>query len=99
MLCRRHHRAVHEEGYHVERREDGELEFRRPNGSVLPDVPASPDVVNDPVAIIRGRNEADGLSLDARTSTPGWLGERLDVGYAIDVLHPLALRERRATVA
>jgi len=21
---------------------------------------------------------------------PGWLGERLDVGYAIDVLHPLA---------
>jgi hypothetical protein len=20
----------------------------------------------------------------------GWLGERLDVGYAIDVLHPLA---------
>jgi len=22
--------------------------------------------------------------------TPGWLGERLDVGWAIDVLHPLA---------
>jgi len=21
---------------------------------------------------------------------PGWLGERLDVGWAIDVLHPLA---------
>jgi len=25
---------------------------------------------------------------------PLWLGERLDVGYAIDVLHPLASRER-----
>jgi hypothetical protein len=25
-----------------------------------------------------------------RTATPGWQGERLDVGYAIDVLHPLA---------
>ncbi len=23
---------------------------------------------------------------------PGWLGERLDVGWAIDVLHPLAAR-------
>jgi hypothetical protein len=22
---------------------------------------------------------------------PGWLGERLDVGWAIDVLHPLAV--------
>src|SRR5882762_10431633 len=26
-----------------------------------------------------------------RTSMPGWLGERLDVGYAIGVLHPLAV--------
>ena len=32
MLCRRHHRAVHEEGYQVERQPDGELRFRRPNG-------------------------------------------------------------------
>jgi len=29
--------------------------------------------------------------LDARTATPRWLGERLDVGYAMDVLHPLAI--------
>jgi hypothetical protein len=25
----------------------------------------------------------------------GWLGERLDVGYAIDVLHPRAIRPAR----
>jgi hypothetical protein len=31
-----------------------------------------------------------GLVLDARTPMPGWLGEHLDVGYAIDVLHPMA---------
>jgi hypothetical protein len=90
LLCRRHHRTVHDEGYHVERRTDGELEFRRPNGWVLPDVPSAPDVPGDPVQAIRARNEAEGLALDARTATPGWLGERLDVGYAIDVLHPLA---------
>ena len=29
--------------------------------------------------------------LHARTACPGWQGERLDVGYAIDVLHPLAI--------
>ena len=39
---------------------------------------------------VRPRNEAEGLALDAHTATPGWLGERLDVAYAMDVLHPLA---------
>jgi hypothetical protein len=97
LLCRRHHRAVHEEGFQVERLPHGELQFRRPNGSLLPDVPPLPDVVSDPVHAIRARNDAHGLALDAHTATPGWLGERLDVGYAIDVLHPLALRERQET--
>jgi hypothetical protein len=45
----------------------------------------------DPEATIRVRNAATGLTLHARTAMPGWLGERLDLGYAIDVLHPLAL--------
>lgn len=35
-------------------------------------------------------NDALGLNLHARTATPEWLGERLDVGWAIDVLHPSA---------
>ena len=39
---------------------------------------------------IRARNEENGLALNARTTMPSWLGERLDVGYAIDVLHPMA---------
>ena len=32
LLCRRHHRAVHEEGYQVARGPDGVLRFRRPAG-------------------------------------------------------------------
>jgi 5-methylcytosine-specific restriction endonuclease McrA len=90
MLCRRHHRAVHEEGYQVERLPDGELQFRQPNGWLLPDVPPPPAVASDPGEVIRARNEADGLALNARTAMPGWRGEPLDVGYAIDVLHPRA---------
>jgi hypothetical protein len=90
LLCRFHHRAVHEEGYRVERRSDGELEFRHPNGWVLPDVPPRPEGSGDPVGTIRAQNDAAGLALHARTAMSGWLGERLDVGYAIDVLHPLA---------
>ena len=41
LLCRRHHRAVHEEGYQVERQPDGALQFRRPDGRPLPEVPAA----------------------------------------------------------
>jgi uncharacterized protein DUF222/HNH endonuclease len=93
MLCRRHHRAVHEEGYHVERQPDGTLRFRTPNGWLLPDVPPSPAVPSDPAQAIRQANTANGLHLHARTACPGWEGERLDVGYAISVLHPRAIGE------
>jgi hypothetical protein len=44
----------------------------------------------DPVEALRAQHAAQGLRLHARTGLPGWLGERLDVGWAIDVLHPLA---------
>ena len=91
LLCRRHHRAVHEEGYQVERRPDGELRFRRPDGRLLPAVPPPAAIPADPVHALRARHEAQGLSIHPRTATPGWLGEALDVGYAIDVLHPLAV--------
>jgi len=92
LLCRRHHRALHEEGYQLERLADGELQFRRPNGWVLPDVPPAPDVSDQPVELLRALNEAEGLVLDAHTATPSWQGEWLDVVYAIDVLHPLAVK-------
>jgi hypothetical protein len=90
LLCRQHHRAVHEEGFQVERQPDGELRFHRPNGRVLPDVPPPSELPGDPVAVLRAWNEEAGLQLEARMGMPGWLGERLDVAYAIDVLHPLA---------
>jgi len=90
LLCRRHHRAVHEEGYQVKRQPDGELRFRRPDGRVLPEVPSPSEVPADPVQVLRAQHDAEGLGLHAHTATPGWLGERLDAGWAIDVLHPLA---------
>jgi hypothetical protein len=92
LLCRRHHRAVHEEGYRVERLPDGALEFRRPNGWVLPEVPPPAAVPGDPVGALQAEHAAAGLRVHARTACPGWLGERLDVGWAIGVLHPRATR-------
>jgi len=90
LLCRRHHRTVHEEGYQVRRQADGALDFRRPDGRVLPDVPLAPVVPADPLHALRATNVGHGLHIDAQTARAAWLGERLDVGWAIDVLHPRA---------
>jgi 5-methylcytosine-specific restriction endonuclease McrA len=89
LLCRRHHRAVHEEGYQTERLADGGFRFRRPDGRPLPEVPAPAAVPADPVGALRASHEKQGIRPHARTACPGWLGERLDVGWAVDVLHPL----------
>ena len=96
MLCRRHHRAVHEEGYGLERLPDGELQFRTANGRLLPAVPQPPAVSSDPFQFVEAHNQERGVHIHARTSCPSWSGERLNLAYAIDVLHPLAnpLRSR-----
>src|SRR5205814_10345123 len=73
LLCRRHHRAVHEEGYGLDRQPDGELRFLRPDGRVLPDVPLPHEVPDDPVQAIRARHDAEGLVMRARTANTGWL--------------------------
>jgi len=92
LLCRRHHRAVHEEGYQVALEPGGALRFRRPDGQPLPEVPPPAAVPADPVEALRACHDAQGLQLNGRTACPLWLGERLDVGWAIGVLHPRAAR-------
>jgi 5-methylcytosine-specific restriction endonuclease McrA len=87
-LCRRHHRAVHEEGFGLVRRPDGELEFSRPDGRPLPVTPVPAAITENPETSVRERNDAQGLRIHPRTAIPSWPGDRLDVGYAIDVLRP-----------
>jgi len=90
LLCRRHHRAVHEEGYQVERDADGTLRFSTPRGQPLPEVPAPPAVPANPAHALVAAHRARGLSIDGWTGCPDWLGERLDLAWAIGVLHPAA---------
>ena len=94
MLCRRHHRSVHEDGYQVVRQPDGALEFRRPDGRVLPDAPQPSPVPLDPAGALREAHVSVGVHIHPQTLRQEWRGEPLDVGWAIDVLHPLAVRAR-----
>jgi hypothetical protein len=53
--------------------------------------PGADEVLTDEV--LNGSVGAGAVQAVGATTCPGWLGERLDVGWAIDVLHPLATRE------
>jgi hypothetical protein len=90
LLCRRHHRAVHEEGYRAERGADGTLHFSTPGGRPIPEVPAPPALPTDASRALVAAHRARGLSIDGRTGCAEWLGERLDLAWAIGVLHPAA---------
>ncbi len=86
LLCRRHHRAVHEEGFGVTLGDDGEAHFVRPDGRPLPEAPASPTVTGAPLAPMTARLARVGIRFGPHTATPAWRGERLDVDWAVSVL-------------
>ncbi len=86
LLCRRHHRAVHEEGFSVTLGADGEALFIRPDGRPLPAVPPPPRWTGLPLAPTNERLDRDDVAIGPNTATPAWRGERLDVGWAVGVL-------------
>ncbi len=89
LLCRRHHRLLHEEGWRVERSEGGELRFYRPDGRLLPRVPTPPvlgeKLREEPEAALE--REQRGLHIDPWTPTPQWQGDRLDLDWALFTLY------------
>ena len=87
LVCRRHHRAVHEEGFTVELGDAGKARFFWPDGRPLPDVPPAPTWAGTPLASTDAHLETAGLRIDRHTATPDWHGERLDLDWAITVLH------------
>ena len=86
LLCRRHHRAVHEEGFRITLDAAGDVEFIRPDGRSLPEAPAAPVWTGPPLAPVTARLEQEGVSIDPDTLTPDWRGDRLDLDWAIHVL-------------
>ncbi len=86
LLCRRHHRAVHEEGFRVTFDAAGDVKFLGPDGRPLPEAPPAPEWTGPPLAPVTARLQHEGISIDPDTATPDWRGERLDLDWAIHVL-------------
>ena len=85
-LCRRHHRAVHEEGFTVTLQPDGTARFRRPDGRPLPVAPPAPRLDGPPLAPMLAHLKTAGITIDPQAGRPRWYGEQLDEVWAIDVL-------------
>jgi hypothetical protein len=79
LLCRHHHRLVHEGGYAVEDDPSGGLRFRNRHGVLCPGVPRSPPGgAGDLVA----ENVRSGLSIGVTTNRNGY-GDPLDLELAL----------------
>ena len=68
----------------MERAADGDVRFYRPDGRLLPEVPAPAPVAAYPAAALR--RVARELAIGPWTPTPRWTGERLDVDWALFTL-------------
>jgi Domain of unknown function (DUF222)/HNH endonuclease len=86
LLCRRHHRAVHEEGFAMELAPSGEARFYRPDGRPFPEAPALPVVAPEPVTTLVARLASHGVAVDGHATLPDWWGGPIDYAWEIDWL-------------
>ena len=80
LLCRRHHRLLHEGGYLVERLPAGKLRFRYPWGEPLPDAPRPPPGSLD------GLFERNGGPPVGTDSYRSGAGDRMDLDLTVKAL-------------
>lgn len=80
LLCRFHHRQVHEGQFVMQILDDGAFRFLRPDGRCF-DSPPPPSADWQP-----------GVPITPATAITGWTGETLDVGMAVDWLIRRAAR-------
>ena len=86
LLCRRHHRAVHDEGFRVTMDAAGDARFAHPDGRPLEEAPPAPAWTGPALQPTDDGLAAAGIEIGADTATPSWGGERLDLDWAMHVL-------------
>jgi hypothetical protein len=84
LLCRFHHRLVHEGGVEVQTLNDGALRFVRPDGRCFDSTSALP--VQSDWTELRSSNQNAGVHIDPKTASTRWKGESMDYGFAVQAL-------------
>ncbi len=83
LLCRRHHRRVHEEGYQLCMDKSGQVVFFSPRGNALLGVAERATLGQDPVARLMRRNRRRGVAPDPWRGAPKWKRDR-DIPWPIE---------------
>ena len=90
LLCRRHHRLVHEGGFICERTTGGKIAFRSPLGRDLHESSALPKRSRNDNLIDWIQFNNPGSNIDAQTCVPQWYaGETIDWCLAVGTLFEL----------
>jgi hypothetical protein len=89
LLCRRHHRLLHEQRYTISFDDDGEPRFVNQYGVAIPSVPRPPPSSGPE----RLRELNRHLGIDDRTCQTG-TGDRMDLGLAVDGIITIARLNR-----
>jgi hypothetical protein len=81
LLCRRHHRMVHEEGFSIHSQAGGQVIFADPQGHYLPDAAESRFSGN--VFSLMTENSQSDIRITPKTGECRWGGEQMDDDLAI----------------
>jgi uncharacterized protein DUF222/HNH endonuclease len=95
LICRRHHRYLHELGFSIVEQE-GELLFLDPDGEEIPRWGARAPMAYDCMRRMREQAAARGLRLTAHTATPRWHGDAPNYDACIQALDSAERRHRAA---
>ena len=88
LLCRRHHRLVHEGGFNLEKIADGRIRFTPPNGRIIDDYPRLP---GGTIEALRYGNQQACQVIDASS----WVIPGDDLDYDIAIGGLLSLQQKQ----
>ncbi len=86
LLCRRHHRLLHEGGFSLRMSEDGAVQFFHRRGRSLEQSPAPPPVGLHAARELLEHLEDAGILITGRESMPTWDGRPFDLPYVMECL-------------
>lgn len=85
LLCRHHHRLVHEGGFGLQALPRGDMVFTRPDGKRIPQAPKTRFSGN--AFELMAQNSANHIRITPRTPIPNWDGGGMDVDIVVHGLH------------
>ena len=86
LLCRRHHRLLHEGGFEVRMAAAGAVQFFHPRGRPLHESPTPSPVGPYPCEDLVRDLEDAGILVTGRESMPAWDGRPMDLRYVMESL-------------